>query len=412
MEFTGEAIKIEAPNIFDDYGAILDLPRIQDESLAVYKTRLQDVAWHRAGHEHAGLTYGLNRELGLRAYEAGLIVQPRKRIDGQLVARDLSMEVRADGIRFYTGKFESRESHRIPTDTLRVTLTYELRSADPYVEYEGNRLSRHYYWIDHANNQIEFHHDYAGKIITVTYYYSKNVPINQPMSDIITGINEVRIAVTGEYLATGQLAQGLLTGDTGEGLFLRAEEHLLGYRSNETGDWYNEIHCAWGEASIRALHDEDYVDANESPYGTYFGTVLMRMVEAAKNVAHVTWGQMTFGYDRFNSNIGLAEIPTLMDGRVGRWKCSNPNHERTYRPEEAADLGMICPHDGYSLVLMGIGPKKMQSGVGGEDDLKLIVEEGSLDEFQPTIYDVVAMTDGTFTTPSSDTETEMIGEGL
>ena len=413
MEFTGELVKVDIPNHFDEFGAIFDLPRIPDEDISSYKTRLQDVFVHRAGHHNLGLVYGMNRELGTRCYDAGLVIKPMRRLDGQPVAFDLTIEVKSDGIRLCTRKLEIlRESHLVPTDTLIVTLNEELAAPDPYVEYLGERLGREFYRVDEEENQIIFHHDYAGVQVYVTYNYAKVIPINQTMSDVVSEINAASLPNNGSYLAVSSLAQGCLTGDTGEGLAIRPRETVVGIRRVETGEWSDAVYCPWGEVSVRALHDDAYVDTNLSQYGTYFGTILMRLVESAKNVAHVTWGQMTFGYDRFSDNMGLAEIPTLLDGRVGRWQCTNPVHTKTYRPEEAASLKMRCPRDGYPLTLVGIGPKKMQSGVGGLDDLKVLVEESEYNETETTIYDVVSIMDGTFSTPDTDAEDEMQQEGL
>ena len=415
MQFTGELVRIEVPNHFDEFGTLLDLPRIPNEGITGYRLRLLDVFNHRAGNQHRGLVYGMNRELGMRYYDAGLILRPRQRTDGQPVARDMSVEIKADGIRFYSSRFSSRrETHTVPTDTLTIKLNYDISSPDPYVEYNSERIARRYYRVDEDLNEITFHHDYAGLEIQVTYQYAKNVPINQSMGDIVADINTLQLGTgTGDaYIAIASLAQGCSTGDTGEGLAMLPRETVIGRRSTHTGDYYDAVHCPWGQVSVRALHDIDYVNANLNQYGTYFGTVLMRLVEAAKNVAHVTWDQMTFGYDRFNYMLGLSEIPTLLDARVGRWTCTNPAHTATYRPEEAASLRMRCPRDDYPMVLVGIGPKAMQSGVGGPDDLRMIVEESEYETVEPTIYDVVSVINGTFTTQTGDVENEMQQEGL
>lgn len=57
-------------NELDEFGLLLDLPRIQDENNSTYKQRLFDVFVHRANSTYYGLINGITRELGLSMYHA------------------------------------------------------------------------------------------------------------------------------------------------------------------------------------------------------------------------------------------------------------------------------------------------------------------------------------------------------
>jgi hypothetical protein len=54
----------------DDFGLLLDLPRIQNETNQAYKQRLFDVFVNRANSTYTGLINGITRELGLSLYRA------------------------------------------------------------------------------------------------------------------------------------------------------------------------------------------------------------------------------------------------------------------------------------------------------------------------------------------------------
>jgi len=56
-------------NIFDDFGFLLALDRIPEESNVDYRERLLDVFINPAGAHHQGLLNGISRELGLDTYE-------------------------------------------------------------------------------------------------------------------------------------------------------------------------------------------------------------------------------------------------------------------------------------------------------------------------------------------------------
>jgi hypothetical protein len=54
----------------DDFGLLLDLPRIEGERNPSYKQRLFDVFTNRANSSYSGLINGITRELGLSLYHA------------------------------------------------------------------------------------------------------------------------------------------------------------------------------------------------------------------------------------------------------------------------------------------------------------------------------------------------------
>src|SRR3990167_10735954 len=57
-------------NPFDEFGLLLDLPRLPEERNAEYRQRLLDVLVHRGSADYSGLVNGITRELGLSLYDA------------------------------------------------------------------------------------------------------------------------------------------------------------------------------------------------------------------------------------------------------------------------------------------------------------------------------------------------------
>ncbi len=412
QEYTGEFVHVEIENSFDEWGRLLDLPRIPTENPSAHKTRLLDVFTHRAGYDHQGLVYGYNRELGLTTYDPGLVIKPYYLGTDISSAPDLYVNVQADGIHLSTSRFQVvKESHTIDKGSLRVSLVRNNVQLHPTVEYKAVRVDRRVYDVDTDRNELVFPHDYAGRDIQVTYFYDEVIPLNQSMTDIVAGINNVTLPGNTTPIVSAFLANSLGGEETGEGLAITPTESIFGLHESDTGDYYNESYVVWSDASIRSLSDDAYVTANLNDEGTYYGTILMRLVEASRKISRVTWGQTLFDRDRFSDIMGLAEIPTLTDAKTSTWTCSNPLHPLEYGAEHAAGLSMECPRCSRPLMLIGIHPNRLQSGVGGEVDLKMIVEEGAYEGTDPTIYDVVAVLNGDFIVPETTTETEMDNEG-
>ena len=71
-------------NELDEFGLLLDLPRIEGERNPSYKQRLFDVFVNRASSSYRGLINGITRELGLSLYHA-MTVTPVLNPDGTTI---------------------------------------------------------------------------------------------------------------------------------------------------------------------------------------------------------------------------------------------------------------------------------------------------------------------------------------
>ena len=391
-EATGELEYFDVWNHWDDFGLLLDLARIPEETMPDYRLRLLDVFMHRAGPTQLGIVHGVNRELGFDVHDSAIIVQPYKRGDGQPVVRDATISVRSDGIIIGSAVFYiTDETHKVRLDTLNVTLTYPIHDGGVIVrDASGNRLSRSSYKIDLINNKLIFHQDYAGDTLTFIYKYLKRVDLDQAMSGVVTDLNGI-YTPSGNRVLTATLSSSMVGTETGEGMVLTEPRFVNDHWFTETGDYYNQQHLAWGECWVRSMGDEWFIKDNLSTDGTFYGSPLERWVEQLRDIANVTWNQLRFDKQRWNNNMGLSVVPTLADGHVGYWTASDPTLVGEFDSPTAAGFNMEYPGDESTLKLKGLGPNNMLSGIAGGDALKVIVDEDELPyQFTSTIYSEIA----------------------
>lgn len=87
--FTPERRKVF--NQLDEWGVLLDTPRLADEDNVTYKRRLLDVFAHRANATYTGLLFGLTRDFGQELYDAaeinytGAFDSPMVLVDGAVL---------------------------------------------------------------------------------------------------------------------------------------------------------------------------------------------------------------------------------------------------------------------------------------------------------------------------------------
>lgn len=390
MEYTGDLTYMEVWNIFDEWGLAFSLPRIHQEEVTTYKARLLDNILHRAGAQHRGLFYGINRDLGLTVYHNALIIKSAKKADGLPILGDLMVEVRSDGIAFTSDAFKViREAEIVPSDTLRVRLTLKAVRSDMVVEYPlGTVVSKDKYTFDWERNEIVFNdQDMAGLTITISYLYYQIVPThNRTLTQVAAGINAL-LTPGGDSVATCTVNSSVVGTTSANGVPLTPPISIDAYHTDPTGDYYGEFRLPCGEASLRALGDPNFIKTEMGSGDTYFDTRLIRWVEQAKNITKFGWENFVFDESRFEDGLGLAVVPTLADPKTTSWRPRNPLHLDNYSTLEADNADYTSTGD-LPLKRVGFAAIEMQSGVGGPDDLKIVVEESDQHlEFTPTTFD-------------------------
>lgn len=400
---TSQVVGFQIWNQLDEFGLILDTPRIPGESPETYKTRLLDVMVHRAGPQAESLAYGLTRDLGLTQHDGALVITQTARADGQPVSRDLGISVRSDGVVVHAQElYINSEVHIVPLITRRILLAETLSDRTPLVESpKGTSLGRDDFEIDWDRNELILSVPYKESTVYVSYEYIEVVTLSQTMTQLQSAISALTLP-SGELFVIATLSSSMTGSETAKGMILLSHQFVDQIHTTPAGDYHSEYRLPWSEAYVMSLGDKNVVDANLSPEGTYFGTPLERWVEQASTVAHVNWGNTVFDRDRWSSNLGLAVVPTLLDATVGSWKCSDPSHSLKMSPEHAVSHDMRCPIDNYPLQLSGIGARDMNSGIGYGTDLKVIVSPSELESPSPTIYEVASVITGVLSIPVDD----------
>ena len=406
MEYTGSLTYVEMWNHFDEWGTALALPRITAETIPDYRTRIKDVMLHRGGAAHTALFYGINRDFGLEVYHDALILKSAKNADGTPVLDDLTVAVRADGIYVSSAAFRViRGAEIIPSDTLRVRLVNKNVLADILVEYPiGTHLSHDKFTFDWDRNEVVFNdQDLAGLTITLSYLYYEVVPTRgQTLTQVAAALNAIRTP-GGVQAIVATLHDDVPVAMSAEGIPLTPSTFIDDIHYTSTGEYMEMYRLPCGEASLRALNDPEFIKSEMGAGDTYFDTKLIRWVEQARNITKFGWENLVFDETRINDDLGLAVVPTLADPKTTSWAPRNPLHTDDYDTIEAEYRSYLSTGD-LTLKRVGFPQLYLQSGVGGRDDLKVVVEEGTEGlTFSPTVYDF-------FPTPTG--EATLTGDAL
>ena len=414
-EFTATIQALDPPipwSQWTNFGFILGLERIRGEDIASYRDRLLDVMVHRAGPSHLGLAHGINRELGLTFTDGAIVITLVNGPDMQPITRDLKVSVVPGQIVFNSELFVVEdESHVVPSDTLVIPLDRQVGNSNLTVkDSDGELVTPDNYVVDPYRHRVSFTNTYAGQTLLIGYNYQLSVDIDDTIANIVTAI-AVCLTANGEQFVTA-IAKPEVLVESGVGIPLMRQTHVLGSFYEPDGDpYYDEIRLPWGQVYTRSLNDPIFIESKLGVDRSWLSTVLMSYVEEARNISHIEWSKTRFDYDRWSTNMGLSEVPFLFDARVTHWTCEDPQHTVEFTSEEYNALGGTCPIDGRSLIISGIYPSHMASGVGGSEDLKVIVEqEDPSYTYTAQSYTYYTVASAVLAVPSN--EQTLISEGL
>ena len=394
------------------FGFFLGLDRIRGESNTEYRDRLLDVMIHRAGSTHFGLAHAINRELGLLYTDNAITIIHKTAPDGQPIVRDLTVAVRADAMVFLSETFlVEDEAHTIPSDTLEISLSRNIERHNLTAKDSSNNIvAPDDYVINPYRNTIRFKDTHAGTDLLISYNYHISVATNQTLANMVTEVT-ASITANAEQFVNATVASGYET-KSGIGIPLFPPSDISGtHIAFDHEEYYDELRAPWGEAHTRSLNDPLFIESKLDVSRSMLRTCLMRYVEEARNIAHIEWSKTIFDFDRWATNMGLAEVPFLFDANVVHWTCENPQHTVEFTAEENNALEGVCPIDGSSLKRVGVPPSQMASGIGGDDDLKVIIEkENPAFDYTADTYDYITVTSIELEVPSY--EQALINEGL
>lgn len=371
-------------NTFDEFGLLLGVKRIPNESNNDYLERILDVAIKTAGLQYIGVLLGAIRETGARLVENAISVTPY-----HITAdKEPGIYVYVDSIGIYirSNILKVTKEPSIVNPVL-MEASLEKRISDDFsvlVETEdGFEVPKEEYKVNFDRNSIIFTNTrYRSDSIYVSYTYEyllswQDYPTVAILRD---GINSIRYP-DGRRMLKAQVSRFMNGTESSEGLVLSMNKQLsIGV----------ETSLNWSEIFIREMTDTKWRDTFTNSSGNFFGTKWMQYVEELKSVAKSEWGLAVA--DRTTWDPGYTQegpqavIPRQFDPSIGYWVISGTN--TVVDPSRARALGYVDPNTGRMIIWRGV--ERFKSGIGYDDDLSVKVSTIERKEYrQPREVTVV-----------------------
>lgn len=395
-------------NIFDDYGSVYGVDRLTSlyESNSEYKTRIKDVFIHPAGSSLEGLHYSIARNLNLTYDDEAMIIQPAflasnsgERSDAYYPGMTLIIDtnyaaVAAPGFRVYS------EHHVVDPQSISITLNEplyltELDDDSPLTIDSplGTTLHRNDYSVDKDNNSVTFNKDemkYGDVWVSYSREYRTSIGTGVTISYLETALGD--ITHDGRPLVTGNQSAAYPTGSS-DGLLrqripLSSTTRWIDSKGNRK--FGNRVR--WTDVSLHELMDSQFQERYKNEYGHLLNTKIESFVEIFKKKAHFDWERSVTDKDMWDpvdeTTETASRFDNLWDPIKGFWKSSRFLDQKKYTTTQAIDLGFVSEIDKSELVYMGIPVDEFKSGIGRDQDLKVVIKEGLHKEelTPPNIY--------------------------
>lgn len=396
---TGQVRRHAVYNTFDDFGALHGADRIRayDEDNSSYKTRIKDVFIHPAESNLIGLHHGITRELDLDYNDEVLNILPNTLpYSGRVDNLYPSIEAYVDTNKISLGSptfVVHNELHKVDPHNLSIRLDNNpYYGPTPQIESPiGNKISLDQFDTDYEGRTITFKEEkWGSKQVWVTYAKKLEVPIGPSITiaevrDSLNGLsynNQTLLEVTASSSYTGMSSDGLLRGP----FQIRSTQR---YR-DENGSVQFGTRLRWSDFSIHRLTDPNYQSRFYNDCGTVLNTRIESYVDYFKTKAHFDWERVVLDrdvWDPVSENNG-AGLPNHLDAKKGWWEGTNQNFTGQYSTTVAFDRGMIDEEDKTNLVYKGIKQSEFKSGIGDDDDLKIVIKPSSRTEVltEPDVY--------------------------
>jgi hypothetical protein len=391
---TGEVRVQYIYNTFDDFGAQHGVDRLQvyDETNVQFRVRIKDAFLHPAESNLLGLHHAIARDLDLPYDDEALTIIPNQlpysgRMDQFYPS--LRVNIRTNDIAIASPFFlVHNEHHRVQPQDLTVRLDIEPHyGPDPEVfSPPGNKVSDKEYAVDATSDTIRFKGEsWAGREVFVTYARNYHVGIGEAttLSTVKTDLEAILIEGRQLFLVTlspyrdgTETSDGLLRGplDIQSTARFRDKDGVIQYGRS----------VRWTNLSLHRLTDpafqSRYVNADGSP----LNTKVEGYVEVFRGKAHHEWDKVVLGLDVWDPVDQTTEdgsnLPNLTDPIKGYWKSSAVEEQDRFTSTEAFDREFIAEKDRSTMVYIGIPYNEFKSGIGRDNDLKVVVKEPTKEE--------------------------------
>lgn len=398
-------------NRFDDFGLMLDLPRLPGENNYDYRERIKDVMIHRGGPDYPGLMNAIIRELGLEYYDEAMYLAPAIDEDTQKPYDDMYCWIDARGFNVVASRFKiTSHYHTINPNTGRITISgpiYRVVAEQP----QGVVIPDTDYTVDDTG--IAFTNPkYYDAPVHLSYTLVLTIYItDQTIGELIEEINARTFRGDQQVIAT--LGTGIDPDLPASGLQRFRPINLSSgtvYRNLADEEVFYKYPVRWAAAELYALTDPKFKDLYRTQWNSLFGTQYDSWAMSLKAGLHTTWGYLVADDNVWSHPeirvSGIGTLDTVYDAPKGYWMSANSSI--MYPVRMAAVLGMQDPGDGSALGYYGVPWLWLKSGVGDGDDLYVSMTEvqGDIEQEAQTEFTIVQ------TAASAEPENMDLGIGV
>jgi hypothetical protein len=368
-------------NRFDDFGAMLDLPRLPGEKNHPYRERIKDVMVHRASCTYPGLLNGILRELDLSYDDEAIYLEPGIDSDTQRAFTDIYVWLDVDGLHIVSPRYRVySEYHEINPNTRQIRITNKAPLTRIVLEQpRGQALDPKTYTVE-ADGLVTL----LGEVrlhdpVYVSYnYYHTISATDKTVAEFIDAINDFE--VEGNQQIVAEMGDNMTSSAPASGLqqfrrtFLSAANR---YTTAGEVSIEGRMPIRWTEIELYALMDPKFKDRYLNTWGSRFNTAYDAWAMGMKSLMHTTWGYLVADDNVWSHPeirvSGLGTLETVFDANPGYWV--SPATGRIYSMRQAAANGMVDPGDGSALGFHGIPWVYLRSGVGDSNDLLVFLTE-------------------------------------
>jgi hypothetical protein len=366
-------------NRFDDFGFMLDLPRIKGESNYNYRERIKDVMVHRADSRYPGLMNGILRELDLEYEDEAMYIAAGTDPDSQDLFPDITCWLDTEGFHISSPRYVRHQEYKLPDPH---TAQFRLDDLLPFGEVRleqplGKPIHDRHFSID-GDGLVTLAAQYAHSPVYATYTYILSTPVvSKTVAELVDDVNDLAfegnqqvIASVNEDFDSDELASGLQRfrpTRIGTGVYTTLGEV-------EVEDRYP---IRWAEIELYPIMDKGFKDRHSNEWGSRFGTRYDAWAMGLKQQLHTTWGYLVADENVWSHPeirvSGIGTLETIYDAPKGYWTAALGGAK--YPTRWATFLGYEHPADGSILGYIGVPWAWIKSGIGDGNDLYVTLTE-------------------------------------
>jgi hypothetical protein len=375
-------------NRFDDFGFLMDIPRLKGEKNPAYRDRIKDVMVHRAHCRYPGLMNGILRELDLEYEDQAVYIQPDIDPDTQQAWRDLTCWLDTEGFHIASPRYVRYQEYHTANPHLQGFSLSDLKpfSALKLEQPIGTPIPDEEYDINDDGDIIFRDQKYLSAPTYATYsYILTTTVVGKTVEELVDDINSLTYQDIQQVSATikagfddSQAASGLqrfppLTLDMGT------------YTTVGEVEVEGKYPIRWAAIELYPIMDKGFKDRYINIYGSRFGTEYDTWAMSLKSKMHTTWGYLVADENVWSHPeirvSGIGTLETIYDAHKGSWVSSSSGEAYTTRLARAMRFRDLS--DESVLGLIGIPWTWFKSGIGDGHDLYVSMTESQGDIDQP-----------------------------